>query len=143
MKETIDYHIKSTWLNIFKMYNQIASKFDTSQATGAVLLNIEKEGTPSTKIATNIGLEATSLSRILKNLEDQNLIYKKTDHVDKRVSLVFLTEEGIKKRKIAKQIVSGFNEKIVQSIPQSKLSVFYEVMENINKIVEAYKKENL
>jgi len=63
--ETVDYHIKATWHSIFKMYNQIALKYDTSQATGFVLLSIAKEGTPSTTIAPLLGMEATSLSRIL------------------------------------------------------------------------------
>ena len=39
--ETVDYHIKATWHSIFKMYNQIALKYDTSQATGFVLLTFQ------------------------------------------------------------------------------------------------------
>ncbi|MDT8412543.1 MAG: MarR family transcriptional regulator [Vicingaceae bacterium] len=141
--ETVDYQIKATWHSIFKMYNQIAAKYDTTQATGFVLLSIAKEGTPSTAIAPLLGMEATSLSRILKNLEDKSLIYRKTDKLDKRKVLILLTENGIEKRKIAKKVVSGFNKLIVEEIPEEKLSVFFEVMETINKAVEKYKNENL
>ncbi|MBW6483288.1 MAG: MarR family transcriptional regulator [Vicingaceae bacterium] len=141
--ETVDYQIKATWHSIFKMYNQIAAKHDTSQAIGFVLLSIAKEGTPSTAIAPLLGMEATSLSRILKNLEDKALIYRKTDKLDKRKVLILLTENGIEKRKIAKKVVSGFNKLIVEEIPQENLSVFFEVMETINKTVEKYKNENL
>ena len=45
-KDTVDHHIKSTWHNMFKMYNQVASKHGTTQATGLVLLSIDREGTP-------------------------------------------------------------------------------------------------
>lgn len=141
--ETVDYHIKATWHSIFKMYNQIAIKYDTTQATGFVLLSIAKEGTPSTTIAPLLGMEATSLSRVLKNLEDKELIYRKTDTLDKRKVLILLTEKGTEKRKIAKKVVSGFNKLIVEEIPHEKLSVFFEVMETINKTVEKYKNENL
>lgn len=141
--ETVDYQIKATWHAIFKMYNQVASNYDTTQATGFVLLSIAKEGTPSTAIAPLLGMQATSLSRILKNLEDKKLIYRKTDSIDKRKVLIFLTPEGVEKRKIAKKVVSGFNEMVEKEIPSAKLKVFFEVMETINKTVDKYKNENL
>lgn len=139
---TIDSQIKATWHNMFKMYNQTAARFGTTQATGLVLLSIAKEGTPSTSIAPTLGLEATSLSRIIKTLEKNNLIFKKKDKHDKRVVRLFLTPEGVEKRKIAKQVVSGFNEMIMNEIPQTKLSVFFEVMNDINRVIEQYKEQN-
>ena len=139
---TIDAQIKSTWHNMFKMYNQVASRFGTTQATGLVLLSIDREGTPSTSIAPMLGLEATSMSRIIKNLEENKLIYKKKDKKDKRVVRLFLTPEGVEKRKVARQVVSGFNELINEEIPQTKLSVFFEVMEDVNKVIEKYKEMN-
>lgn len=142
MNTTIDSEIKSTWHSIFKMYNQIASQYGTTQATGFLLLSIAKEGTPSTSIAPAMGMEATSLSRILKTLEDKKLIYREKDAKDGRMVRIFLTKEGVEKRKIAKKVVSGFNELIAQEIPQTKLSVF-DVMHDINKVIEKYKEENL
>ncbi len=143
MYTTIDSEIKSTWHSIFKMYNQIASQYGTTQATGFLLLSIAKEGTPSTSIAPAMGMEATSLSRILKTLEDKKLIYREKDANDGRMVRIFLTKEGVEKRKIAKKVVSGFNELIAQEIPQTKLSVFFDVMQDINKVIEKYKEENL
>ncbi len=140
--ETVDYQIKATWHSIFKMYNQIAAKHDTTQATGFVLLSIAKEGTPSTAIAPLLGMEATSLSRILKNLEDKALIYRKTDKLDKRKVLILLTENGIEKRKIAKKVVEGFNKLIIKEIPKEKLTIFLEVMASVNKTVEKYKQNS-
>jgi len=141
-KDTVDYHIKSTWHNMFKMYNQVAAKYGTTQATGLVLLSIDKEGTPSTSIAPSLGMEATSMSRIMKTLEENKLIYRKKDRKDKRMVRIFLTEEGVEKRKIAKKVVSGFQELIYEEIPQSKLSMFFEVMESINGMIDKYKEQN-
>jgi DNA-binding MarR family transcriptional regulator len=139
---TIDSQIKATWHNMFKMYNQAAARLGTTQATGLVLLSIKKEGTPSTSIAPMLGLEATSLSRIIKTLEKNNLIFKKKDKQDKRVVRLFLTPEGVEKRKIAKQVVSSFNEMITEEIPQTKLSIFFEVMNDVNRVIEQYKEVN-
>ena len=141
-KDTIDFHIKSTWHGMFKMYNQVAAKYGTTQATGLVLLSIDKDGTPSTSIAPSLGMEATSLSRIIKNLEEKKLIYRKPDGKDKRMVRIFLTSVGVEKRKIAKKVVEGFNELILEEIPQSKLTVFFEVMDSINKTIEKYKRKN-
>jgi len=138
----IDAQIKSTWHNMFKMYNQVAAKYGTTQATGLVLLSIDREGTPSTSIAPMLGLEATSMSRIIKNLEENNLIFKKKDKKDKRVVRLFLTPEGVEKRKIARQVVSGFNDMIIKEIPQTKLSIFFEVMNDVNRVIEKYKLQN-
>jgi len=139
---TVDRYIKSTWHNMFKMYNQVASKYGTTQATGLVLLSIDREGTPSTSIAPSLGMESTSLSRIMKTLEDNKLIYREKDRKDKRMVRIFLTEEGIEKRRIAKKVVSGFHELIAEEIPQSKLSMFFEVMESVNFVIDKYKKQN-
>jgi len=139
---TIDSQIKATWHNMFKMYNQVASRFGTTQSTGLVLLSINKEGTPSTSIAPMLGLESTSMSRIIKTLEENNLIFKKKDKQDKRVVRLFLTPEGVEKRKIAKKVVSEFNDMIMEEIPQSKLSMFFEVMNDVNRVIEQYKEQN-
>jgi len=141
-KNTVDHQIKSTGHAMLKMYNQVAAKYDTTQATGLVLLSIDKEGTPSTSIAPSLGMEATSMSRIMKTLEENKLIYRKKDTIDKRMVRIFLTKEGVEKRRIAKKVVSGFNQLIDANIPQSKLSLFFEVMEDINQTIEEYKIQN-
>ena len=139
---TIDYQIKSTWHAMFKMYNQVAAQYGTTQATGLLLLAVRKEGTPSTSIATSLGMEATSMSRIIKSLEEKNLIYRKKDEKDKRIVRIFLTKEGVEKRRIAKRVVEAFNELVIEEIPQNKLSVFMEVMECVNVAIDKYKQQN-
>ena len=141
-QNTIYYQIKSTWHGIFKMYNQVAAKYGSTQAAGYFLLTISKEGTPATSIAPLMGMEATSMSRIIKSMEDKGLIFRKQDEKDKRMVRIFLTPEGVEKRKLAKKVVEGFNDLILEEIPQSKLHVFFEVMDTINKTIEKYKQEN-
>ena len=136
-EETVDYHIKATWHAISRMYNQKASSYDGTMSIGFVLLNIRNdEGTPATKIAPLMGLETRSLTRILKRLEEEGLIYKKPDPKDGRSVRIFLTEEGEKKRKIASDTVKEFNSHIFHAIPEGKLRIFFEVMSDINKVVE-------
>ncbi len=136
-EETVDYHIKATWHSISRMYNLQAAKFNATMAEGYVLLNIKSdEGTQATKIAPLMGLEARSLTRILKRLEEEGMIYKKKDPKDGRSVNIYLTTEGQQKKEIAATTVKGFNSLIRESIPAGKLEVFFEVMESINGVIE-------
>lgn len=139
--ETIDYHIKAVWHAISRMYNNIATRYGGSQTIGYVLLNIDKEGTPATKIAPLLGMEPTSLSRLLKTMEDIGLIYRKGDETDKRIVRIFLTEEGMKHRKVSKKVVKEFNKKITDSISAAELQTFFKVVEKITGLTEQYKNE--
>jgi MarR family transcriptional regulator, organic hydroperoxide resistance regulator len=134
-EELFEFHIRNNWFKISRYYNQVAAKYKMSFSWGFILLNVEKEGTPSTSLGPRMGMEPTSLSRTLKNMEDKGLIYRKTDKVDKRKSLVFLTDDGIAKRKIARQVVLDFNEKLYMSIPKGKVQAFFEVMVKVDALL--------
>jgi hypothetical protein len=145
--KTVDYHIKSGWHAISRMYNSYAEPIDMTMAIGYVLLNIDKKGTPATKIAPALGLEPRSLTRMLKSLEDKKWIRREIDADDRRIVKVYLTEEGKLKRDYARKGVILFNDAIYEKIGEEKLSIFFEVMKNINEIVNNdtanYKADNL
>ena len=66
-QKSIDHELRATWQAVAKMYNEQAAKHESTMATAFVLLNIDAEkGTPSTALGPLMGMEPTSLSRILK-----------------------------------------------------------------------------
>ena len=133
--KTIDYVLRTTWLAVNKMYNEQAAKFDTTMATGFTLLSIDPEdGTPSTSLGPKMGMEATSLSRILKNMEERGLIIRKPNPEDGRGVLIHLTDFGKEKREYSRDRVLIFNEAIRNNISEEKINHFYEVAETINAI---------
>jgi DNA-binding MarR family transcriptional regulator len=105
-------------------------------------LNIEKEGTPSTSLGPKMGMEPTSLSRTLKNMEAAGIITRRQDKVDKRKSLVFLTPEGVERRKMARDVVLGFNQRVYEQISKSKVKAFFEVMQQLDDILSLMLDEN-
>ena len=136
-EETIDHNIKTTWHAIARMYNQQAAKQDITTSIGVVLLNISsKEGTPATKIAPLMGLESRSLTRVLKNMEEKGLIYRQPDKNDKRSVRIFLTTTGKKKKEVSRETVLRFNEIIRDQISPDKLAVFFQVINDVNEIIE-------
>jgi len=136
-KDSIDYHIKVCWHAISRMYNQQAIKFDMTTSIGFVLLNIDsQDGTQATKIAPLMGLEARSLTRMLKSMEKKGLLYKEQDPYDGRSVRIFLTPEGKAKKEIAKQTVKTFNRVVKNTIPANKLNVLFEVIQEINHLID-------
>jgi MarR family transcriptional regulator, organic hydroperoxide resistance regulator len=136
-EETVDFNIKAAWHSISRMYNQQALKYDGTMSMGFALLNINsEEGTPATKIAPLMGLEARSLTRLLKSMEEKGLIYRKADKTDKRSVRILLTKEGKKMKEKSRESVLRFNEAVREEISSQKLDVFIDVVQSINQLVE-------
>jgi MarR family transcriptional regulator, organic hydroperoxide resistance regulator len=133
---TIDFLIRHSWHRISRMYNHKAGEYDVTMSIAFILLIVDKEGTPSTQLGPRMGMEPTSLSRTLKTMEDKGFLYRKTDDVDKRKVLIYLTEYGLEQRKIAKKVVLDFNEKLLAKIPKGKLEVFFDVMARIDQVIQ-------
>jgi len=136
-EETVDFNIKAAWHAIARMYNQQAMKYNGTMSIGFALLNIHsEEGTPATKIAPLMGLEARSLTRLLKSMDEKGLIYREADKTDKRSVRIYLTREGKKNKEKARETVLRFNEAVREQVPVQKLEVFFEVLQEINKMIE-------
>lgn len=137
-KETVDFNIKTAWHAIFRMYNTEAAKHEITTSMGYVLINIdEKSGTPATKIGPMIGMEVHSLSRMIKNMEEKGLVHRKADKDDGRVTRIFLTELGKKKRDVSKKTIRKFNHAVQSVVPEEKLNTFFEVIDNINSLIDS------
>ena len=139
-EETVDYHVKVAWHAITRMYNQGGVNTGITASTGFVLLNIDlDEGTAATKIAPLLGMEARSLTRMLKNLEESGLIYREQDTNDKRSVKIILTEEGKRKRAVAKKAVLYFNNQVREKVSDEKLQGFFDVMQVIDQVIDENK----
>jgi DNA-binding MarR family transcriptional regulator len=134
-EELFEFHIRNNWFKISRYYNQLASKFNMSFSWGFILLNIEKEGTPSTALGPKMGMESTSLSRTLKKMEEEGIIIRKNDASDKRKALVFLTDKGLSMRKQAREVVLDFNKKLYESIPAKEVRNFFDTMAKVDNVV--------
>ena len=134
--DTIDYNIRKTWFNITKMYNRTATDYMASTSLAMIVLNIDMlEGTPSTQLGPNMGMESTSLSRSLNKLEESGYITRKPDPKDKRKSIIHLTKSGLEGREVAKEIVLDFNNKVFSHFDKSEMNTFFKILKKINHII--------
>jgi len=118
------------------MYNEEAKNYGLTMAIGFTLLSIDpKGGTPSTTLGPKMGMEATSLSRILKNIEEKGYIQRKRNPKDGRGVLIHLTPLGLEKREGSKEVVLQFNKVVKEHLTEEDINGFFKTMEIINKLI--------
>ncbi|MGC6480169.1 MAG: MarR family winged helix-turn-helix transcriptional regulator [Flavobacteriaceae bacterium] len=133
-KQTFDSALRSTWQSVSKMYNKEAAKFESTMATGFALLSIDPEGTPATALGPKMGMEGTSLSRLLKGMESRRLIERHPNPEDGRGVLIHLTAFGKEKRNYSREVVLAFNEQVTEQLDSTKIEHFYEVINCIREL---------
>jgi MarR family transcriptional regulator, organic hydroperoxide resistance regulator len=141
MKEiTIDYALRASWQAVARMYNEEAKNFDSTMAVGFCLLSIDpKSGSPSTALGPKMGMESTSLSRILKSMEDKGLIERHPNPKDGRGVIIHLTPFGLEKREDSKRVVLRFNEMVRNHANPEDISAFFRVIGIINGLISERK----
>jgi MarR family transcriptional regulator, organic hydroperoxide resistance regulator len=141
--ETVDSKIKSCWQIIGRMYNGEAAQYGGSIAIGHFLLNIDSdEGAYASDIAPMLGMESTSLSRIIKTLENEKMIVRKSDKTDKRKVKIILTQKGKENKELAKNIVRNFNSEIENRIGKKRIDEFIKTISEITELAEERLKLN-
>ena len=127
-------------MSVTKMYHEEAGKKGSTMATGFALISIDPEkDTPSTSLGPKMGIEATSLSRTLKTMEEKGLIKRKPNPSDGRGVLIHLTPFGKEMREYSKQVVFKFDEAVKESINSDDLNTFKRVANNIVDLINSKK----
>jgi DNA-binding MarR family transcriptional regulator len=135
-EETLDFPIRRVWSRISRLYNNEAAKYGGSMAVGHILLNIEPDGTPSTKLGPKMGMESRSLVRTLQTMEKEGLIRRASDKGDKRVVRIHLTAKGKNMRDVSRDTVVKFNQAVQSRFTQAQLNNFQAVMAELDRILE-------
>jgi DNA-binding MarR family transcriptional regulator len=123
-----------------KMYNEEAGRKGSTMATGFALISIDpEEGTPSTALGPKMGMEATSLSRTLKKMEEQGLIERKPNPEDGRGVLIHLTKFGVEMRDFSKSVVFSFDEAVNAHISEEEIKTFKKVAATMMELINSKK----
>ena len=137
-EDTIEFHVRFAWAGIARQYGQLAAARGTTMAMGQTLLNIEKNGTPSTQLGPRMGMEKTSLSRLLNNLEGHGMIERKADEADRRIVRIHLTAAGKKERDRARTAVRTFNAWIAEQLGTDRTERLLGDLQKLNDLIVQY-----
>jgi DNA-binding MarR family transcriptional regulator len=135
--ETIDSKLKTAWQVVSRMYNAEAMLHGGTIAMAHFLLNIDSaEGSYASDIAPQLGMESTSLSRIIQSLEEKKMIIRQPDKIDKRKIKIVLTAKGKSQKELAKNIVRNFNHMVELKIGKEKMGEFFRIIDDITELAE-------
>ncbi|WP_332881826.1 MarR family winged helix-turn-helix transcriptional regulator [Methanosarcina horonobensis] len=116
---------------------KIAGKFrelSKNQPLVIKIIGIEGEIMPST-LGKYTGLEKSSLTRMVDDLEKKGIVYRKTDPGDRRKVLVSLTEKGLNYYNCLSQITAEMADEILQFVNDTDVENFVHSLETMVKIL--------
>lgn len=127
----IDLTIKEGWLVIKRNFLLELKKFKISESEAYILTIIPKEGINSTIIPSLLGLATGSASRSLSKLESKRMIEKRMDNDDKRVTKIFLTNNGLESRKIVKTVIINYRQFLTDKIGEKNLQIAEDILSEL------------
>jgi len=95
-----------------------------------------EDGISQQKIADAFSKDKTSMTRLLNNMEKNNLILRKQDDIDKRNKKIFLTELSESLRKDSIKIAEKTLIEILNGVDHQLLKQSKKVLKQINKNLE-------
>jgi DNA-binding MarR family transcriptional regulator len=116
---------------------KIAGKFkelSKNQPMVIKIIGIDGEIMPST-LGKYTGMEKSSLTRMVDDLEKKGIVFRKTDPEDRRKVLVSLTEKGLECYNYLNQITTEMAEEILQLVNDTDVENFVHSLETMVKIL--------
>lgn len=120
-------------------YRAIQKKFATELAPYhigwghfAILMSLyENEGCNQDGLALSRGFDKTMIAKSVVKLEEQDLIQRITDPVDKRVKRLYLTEKSKKLLPEMERIGLGINEILFKDFDEKESKIIIEYLRKI------------
>lgn len=110
-----------------------------TDATWAPLVHLREAGAPITQkeLAARLGIDGSSLVRVLDILQRRGLIERRADPTDGRARLLHMTAEGEAQLDAILTELHGFEAELLAEVSDSELAVMLEAMARIDAGLEA------
>ena len=88
-----------------------------SLSQAVLLLSIPRDGIIMSELAIRVGVDNSTLTRLIQTMDENSLIQKKRNKNDRRSTLIYLSKIGEKNVKLIEENIDQFTNKILQNIP--------------------------
>ncbi len=88
-----------------------------SLSQAVLLLSIPRDGIIMSELAVRVGVDNSTLTRLIHTMDENSLIQKKRNKNDRRSTLIYLSKIGEKNVKLIEENIDQFTNKILQNIP--------------------------
>ena len=114
-------------------YNAIirisASKIGLTSSQAYHILSIPYDGISMTELADRLGLDTSTLTRNMQNLERSGHVTRESSQYDKRVQIVKLSDVGAGSLRAIEEDLEVLNQKLVESLELEKQELLLDVLE--------------
>jgi len=104
-----------------------------------VLSSIPVDGITMSNLSHRIGVDNSTLTRLIGILEHKGLVERRKNKNDRRSKLVNLTKVGENNIKVIEENTLNFSEKVLKSFSQSEKSSFRDVLSKLHWNISKYK----
>lgn len=114
-----------------------------SDATWAPLMHLKETGggTTQKELAALVGVDGSSLVRVLDILVRQGFVERRADETDGRARLIFLTPEGEDRVNEIRKVLTKGEEAMLVDIGDAEIAEMLEHFDKIERRLEALQKE--
>lgn len=88
------------------------------------------------EVAQNLRIASSQTSRMLRGLEERNLIGRKVDDRDRRNTYVFLTEEGAEICEQAQAAITSYMRRVLESMGEERMEELINLCDELADVME-------
>lgn len=113
-----------------------------SDATWAPLMHLKETGggTTQKELAALVGVDGSSLVRVLDILVRQGFVERRVDEADARARLIYLTPEGENRVNEIRKVLTRGEEAMLVDIGDQEIAAMLEHFDRIERRLEALQK---
>ena len=130
-------HFTALNIKLTSIFRILSNKYDISYSQYCILMKIDVYGNPMSELATNLGLDKSTLTRNITILINKNLVDKIQDESDLRVYKVYLTKDGESIKQSLYDDLDTFTSGLLNSLDYSLQDEMYLLDKLIHKL-ESY-----
>ena len=101
---------------------EACSEYKLNYSEFALLLKLyDMEGCSQDAMVEVLRIDKAAVTRILKSLEEMDLVYRRIDTEDRRIKRIFLTDSGKSMEEKIRNILTKMVTFVVEDIPKDKV----------------------
>ncbi|WP_062049455.1 MarR family winged helix-turn-helix transcriptional regulator [Bacillus sp. JCM 19034] len=116
--------------------------FDATTEHWTVLVQLwNQNGLTQLELAERTGRDQASMSRLIQNMLNRDLIYRQKDQRDGRYKRIYLTSKGVEQQELLMNLVQQTLEEATKGIPEEDVMTTKRVLKEIaskNEITKKY-----
>ena len=131
--EQMNRLLRNYMINMKHFYTEFAPELDITPQQAHTLFYIEKHaGLIQRELGDHFHLRNASVTSMVKNLERDGYIIRKSDQESARIKRIFLTKKGIEKTNRVREIFDKAYLQIIARLDEEDINTIINGMTNIN-----------